>query len=77
MKFAIIGNLEKPGLGEAVRLLVGRLEQSEADYVVDTRIVTALGSLAIPSMTVHAREMDECIADAEMIIALTKRNSVH
>ena len=35
MKFAIFGNAEKPGLKEALMVLLARLEQSGMEYALD------------------------------------------
>jgi NAD+ kinase len=69
MKFAIIGNIDKPGLREAVSMLIDQLERSKADYVIDRAIMALLGPQATEGSRGRAFEGETCLAQAEMVIA--------
>jgi NAD+ kinase len=68
MKFGIVGNLDKPELGEAVTLLVAQLEQSGVRYLLDDGIVTGL-RVRVGSHG-KAVKREECLRDADVAIAL-------
>jgi NAD+ kinase len=69
MRFAIIGNTDKPGLREAVSMLIDRLERSKADYVIDRSIVALLGVQATERVREREFEGVTSMAQAEMVIA--------
>jgi NAD+ kinase len=69
MKFAIVGNADKPGLRELLTTLLATLERSGMDYAVDDALVPMLeGHAAIRAGRVRSREA--CIEGAGMLIAL-------
>ncbi len=69
MKFSIIGSLEKPGLREAVRLLVEKLTSSGAEYLIDRRIVQASGDDWGRTVDGHLRDFEGCITGGDMLVA--------
>ncbi len=68
MKFGIIGNLDKSGLTETVRLLVNKLELAE--YVIEEKIVPLLSRDGLHIEPQHLAKRDECVRDVDMVIAL-------
>ena len=69
MKFGIIGNVQKQGLRDAVALLLGRLEASHMEYVIDEKIVDLFGGKGPASRRARAHPVARCIDEAEMLIA--------
>ncbi len=69
MRFAIIGNLQKPGLCEAVMPLVTAMIQARADLLIDRRIVELLQSRghAIPAGL--GADLERCVSEGEVLIA--------
>jgi len=67
MRFAIVGNVEKPGLGDALRLLLERLESSGMEYAVDDALAPLLSDVAA---SVRLRSREACLDGATMLIAL-------
>lgn len=65
MKFGILGNLDKPGLKEAVVLLTSRLDASGEDYLVDAGIANLLGDGA----RTRARSTAELVVGVDMLVA--------
>ncbi len=69
MKLAIIGNLDKPGLADAVGMLLDRLGRSEASFVIDERVASLLASAGRKVPVAHQRTLDQCVQEGEMLIA--------
>lgn len=69
MRFGIIGNLEKPGLREAVSLLLSQLETSGMDYLLEERIVPILGDAAAGWRNICSAGMVECVSKADILVA--------
>lgn len=69
MTFAIIGNLEKPGLCDAVALLVSALREARAEFLVDRRIADLLQAARHDVPAKHIGSRDRCVAEGEMVIA--------
>jgi NAD+ kinase len=69
MRFGIIGNLEKPGLPEAVEHLLEGLEGSGTDYLVDRRILSLLQGGQEGRHASRGREYDGCVQNADMVVA--------
>ena len=69
MKFGIIGNSDKSGLGVTLANLVRLMRESKAEFVIDRQIATLLdtgGSVPAGSM----RDYQECVREADLLIAL-------
>ncbi len=64
MKFGIIGNLRKPGLGEVVSRLIGSLKKHSLEFVVDEQIAKLL---ALQSNVATAKR-EGCVEQADMVI---------
>jgi NAD+ kinase len=69
MKFAIIGNLEKPGLCDAAAPLVSAMMRAHADIVVDRRIADILKNAGLVLPDTSIADIDRCVADGQMVIA--------
>ena len=69
MRFAIIGNLEKPGLRRAVGLLTRQLNRSGMDYVVDSRIAQLLAGVDESVGPGHVCAAEHCIDGADVLVA--------
>jgi NAD+ kinase len=70
MKFGIIGNLEKPGLAEAVEQLIKRLNTHDAGYVIDEEIVKLLPNAArLHVNEKNSRPAARCATEADMVVA--------
>lgn len=69
MKLAIFGNAEKPGMKDALLVLLARLEQSGMDYAVDDALATMVAGRpgTAPS---RLRSREACLDGAHMLIAL-------
>jgi NAD+ kinase len=65
MTFGIVGNLDKPGLKEAVNLLVNSLNRSGTSYVVQDEIADLLGG----KDRFTSGSSEECIGRTDMVIA--------
>lgn len=70
MKFGIIGNLDKPELGVAVALLVDKLNQSGAEFVIDQDIVSLLGAKGEGLRRDHSASREECVRGVDMVVAM-------
>jgi NAD+ kinase len=68
MRFAIIGNTDKPGLRQAVPRLLERLEGTGTDYLVDRKISDFLG-LGAGGKNTHACDFDECLEKSDVLVA--------
>ncbi len=69
MRFAIVGNLDKPGLPAAVHRLVGELDRAGANYVVDRRIASLLGTGAAGGFADRLRDPESIVSEADVLIA--------
>lgn len=69
MKLAITGNLDKPGLREAVQLLLSKIDQSGVDYVIDSNIVRMLTERGMRIDPSRARETVHCIDGADILVS--------
>ncbi len=69
MKFAIMGNLAKPGLSEAVASLVSALTAARAGFLVDSDIADLLKDADHPIPPGHAGSSERCVSEGEMVIA--------
>jgi len=69
VKFGIIGNVQKQGLRNAVALLLGKLEASHMEYVIDEKILDLFGGECPASRRARAHPLARCIDEAEMLIA--------
>ena len=69
MKFAIIGNLEKPGLCDAVAPLISALTGAKADFLVERQIADLLHSAGhqLPPHNVASKE--RCVNEGDMLVA--------
>lgn len=64
MRFGIIGNLEKPGLADAVSRLMKALDTHGVGYIVDTQVA---GLMKIK--TDHCGSVQECATKSDIIVA--------
>ena len=69
MKFAVVGNLDKPGLPDAVRRLIVELEKSGADYIVDRRLASLLGDDGSGKFGERLRDPERLISEADILVA--------
>ena len=69
MKFAIFGNEDKPGLKEALLVLLARLEQSGMEYAVDEALAPLVAERPGPA-TSRLRSREACLDGAHMLVAL-------
>ena len=70
MKFAIIGNAQKEGLGDALRLLIARMESSGIDFAVDAGLELLLPGRAALESQGRLRSREAALDGASMLIAL-------
>jgi NAD+ kinase len=69
MKLAMIGNLDKPGLADAVVRLIELLERSSTDYVLDRRILPLLARTPVAVHPDHGRDAEQCAQEGDILIA--------
>ena len=69
MKFAIFGNVEKPGLKEALMVLLARLEHSGMEYALDEALAPMVVGCAGPAPT-RLKSREACLEGAHMLVAL-------
>ena len=69
MKFAIIGNLKKPGLCDAVSPLVSALIRAHGDFLLDNRIAELLRSAGHAIPVSQTGSPEQCVMEGEMLIA--------
>jgi NAD+ kinase len=69
MRFAIVGNLEKPGLREAVLRLLRQLDAAGTEYVIDREILELLGKGGTPGGRGHGCALSECFDRADVVVA--------
>jgi NAD+ kinase len=69
MKLAMIGNLEKPGLADAVARLVQLLERSSTDYILDRKILPLMTRTHVVIDAGHGRDAEECAREGDILIA--------
>jgi NAD+ kinase len=69
VRLAIIGNVEKSGLCDAVMPLVTALHDAKAEFVIDRQVAELLigAGCPIPAQSVH--EMGACIDNGELVVA--------
>ena len=66
MRFGIIGNLQKPGLRDAVRRLMDLLTRSRTAFCLEKELALLVGAPA----EVCASSLEDCLASSDMMIAL-------
>ncbi len=69
MKFAIIGNLEKPGLRDAVAPLIAALTGAKADFIVDRQMADLLQSAGYHLPTQNVAGKERCVDEGDMLVA--------
>ena len=69
MRFAIIGNLQKPGLCDAVAALVAAMTRANADVLVDRRIVDLLEAAGHAVPAGSAADIERCVNEGDVVIA--------
>ncbi len=69
MKFAIIGNLAKPELSNAVASLISALIGARAGFIVDSHIADLLKDAGHPVPPGCAGSVERCVNEGEMVIA--------
>ena len=69
MKFAIFGNVEKPGLKGALMVLLTRLEHSGMEYALDDALAPMVAERAGPAPA-RLRSREACLDGADMLVAL-------
>ena len=70
MKFAIVGNAGKPGLKEALELLLSQLRSAGLNYAVDDALAPLLAGSAVAHESGRVRSREACLDGATMVIAL-------
>jgi NAD+ kinase len=68
MKFAIIGNTDKPGLRQAVPKLVEKFESAGTEYVIDRKIIDLL-ALESVSGARHVCDFAQCVEQSDVLVA--------
>jgi len=69
MNLAIIGNLEKPGLGDAVAKLVKELGNGAGEYVIDEQMVPLLRASGVHMGADHPRSFADCVKEGDLLVA--------
>lgn len=69
MKFAIIGNLEKPGLRDAVGKLVAQLNRHRVGYVVDRHIAAMMAGVEAAIAPEHVAQGEVWTSDVDVLVA--------
>lgn len=69
MKLAIVGNLDKPGLRDAVAGLVSRLDRLPGAYLIDDRIAAMLAGAGMRVPDANLRTLDACVAEGDLLVA--------
>jgi NAD+ kinase len=69
MKFAIVGNVGKEGLGDALELLLSQLRGSSLDFAVEDALAPLLAGRSTAGMSGHVRSREACLDGASMVIA--------
>jgi len=70
MKFGIIGNLDKPGLREAVESLAAKLDRAGMEYLIEEGIVPLTGPASRTFRRENIASREECVRRADTIVAL-------
>jgi NAD+ kinase len=70
MKFAIVGNADKPGLKDALALLLLQLRGSGLEYAVDESLAPLLERRAELGASGRLLDREACLDGATMVIAL-------
>jgi len=68
VKFAIYGNVEKPGLKDALRVLLAKLDHSGVDYALDDSMAPLLAGEKDPAFA-HLKSRGTCLEGATMLVA--------
>ncbi|MBP1647690.1 MAG: ppnK [Bacteroidetes bacterium] len=68
MRFAIVGNTDKPALRQAVPKLLEKLDSTGTEYVIDRKILNLLPD-APRSGKDHGCDFDQCIEKSDVLIA--------
>lgn len=69
MKIAIIGNVDKEGLPDAVGLLLHKLEGSRIEYVIDAQLVELLAAKGMKVPASRVRELSLCVRECDIVVA--------
>jgi NAD+ kinase len=69
MTFAIIGNLDKPGLPGAVARVMEVLGRAGVEYVLDERIIPLLGANGVHLEGRRGRPAETCVSEASIVVA--------
>jgi len=69
MKLAIIGNLDKPGLADAVARLVKELGNGAGEYVIDEQMAPLLQQSGIQVAARHRRSLEQCVSEGDLLVA--------
>ena len=69
MRLAIIGNLNKPGLQDAVAKLVRSLEGGKGDYVIDEQIAGLLRQAGVQVPDRRLRSREQCAREGDLLVA--------
>ena len=69
MKLAIIGNLDKPGLQEAVTKLVVLLGGEAGDFLIDAQLVPLLREAGTRIASHQQCSVDRCVREGELLVA--------
>jgi len=69
MKFGIIGNVGKPGLSDAVNVLLTNLERSSLEYVVDEKVAHLLAKDGRKLSASQIGTEEECVSDVDVVAA--------
>jgi NAD+ kinase len=69
VRFAIIGNVNKAGLGDAVLPLVSALVQAKAEFVIDHDVAALLAAAghSVPGSAVC--DLEGCVARGDLVVA--------
>jgi len=69
MTFAIVGNLDKPGLPDAIRRFISELEAVKAEYLIDRRMVPLLPPTMAQSVAGRLCDERQCAERSDIVVA--------
>jgi NAD+ kinase len=69
MKLAIIGNLDKPGLPDAVAGLLDRLDRTPDAFVIEEGVAALLEKTGTHVLPGHRRTLAGCVEEGDMLVA--------
>ncbi len=69
MRFAIIGNTDKPALRQAIPKLVEKLESAGTEYMIDRKIMDLLAPGSATGKK-HACDFEQCVEKSDVLVAL-------